>query len=62
MSEPAWRKSSRSSSNAGACIEVAGNLPGRVLVRDSKDPSGPRLTFTPGAWSAFLATMPDRRP
>lgn len=59
---PIWRKSTRSGSNAGACVEVADNLPGRVLVRDSKDQAGPRLTFTPGAWSSFVATVTARRP
>ncbi|MEV6692956.1 DUF397 domain-containing protein [Micromonospora sp. NPDC051196] len=50
-----WRKSTRSSSNGGDCVEVADNLPGVVGVRDSKDPTGPALTFTPAAWRAFLA-------
>ncbi|SCL70529.1 DUF397 domain-containing protein [Micromonospora chersina] len=49
-----WRKSTRSGSNGGACVEVAGNLPGVVGVRDSKDPAGPTLTFTPEAWRAFV--------
>ncbi|RIW42461.1 DUF397 domain-containing protein [Micromonospora endophytica] len=49
-----WRKSTRSSSNGGACVEVADNLPGVVAVRDSKDPTGPALTFTPTAWRTFL--------
>lgn len=53
-----WRKSTRSNANGGACVEVAGNLPGRVLVRDSKDQAGPVLTFPPSAWSAFLADPP----
>lgn len=51
---PRWRKSTRSSTNGGDCVEVAINLPA-VLVRDSKDPSGPMLTFGPAAWSAFVA-------
>ena len=55
-----WRKSSRSGPNGATCVEVARNVPGRVLVRDSKDPSGPVLTFAPAAWSAFLATVTDR--
>lgn len=29
--------------------KVASNLPGTVAVRDSKDPAGPALLFTPGA-------------
>lgn len=51
---PQWRKSTRSSGNQGDCVEVADNLPGRVLVRDSKDQSGPALTFGPEAWRAFV--------
>ncbi|MEV4709896.1 DUF397 domain-containing protein [Micromonospora sp. NPDC049374] len=51
-----WRKSTRSGSNGGDCVEVADNLPGVVAVRDSKDPHGPALTFTPTAWTTFLTT------
>jgi Domain of unknown function (DUF397) len=50
-----WRKSSWSSGNGGTCVEVARNLPGAVAVRDSKDPDGPMLTFTPDEWVAFTA-------
>lgn len=53
-SEPKWRVSSRSGNGGDTCVEVADNLPGRVLVRDSTDRSGPVLTFEPGAWSAFV--------
>ncbi|MEO3929367.1 DUF397 domain-containing protein [Plantactinospora sp. DSM 117369] len=52
---PKWRKSSRSGSNAGNCVEVADNLPGRVLVRDTKDRDGGTLTFGPAAWRAFVS-------
>ncbi|WFE57423.1 DUF397 domain-containing protein [Micromonospora sp. WMMD712] len=48
-----WRKSTRSN-NGGDCIEVADNLPGIVGLRDSKDPSGPVLTFTPSSWATFI--------
>ncbi|MBM7081130.1 DUF397 domain-containing protein [Micromonospora humidisoli] len=53
---PRWRTASRSSNNGGDCVEVADNLPGRVLVRDSKDRAGGTLTFTPDAWRAFVAS------
>ena len=53
---PRWFTSSYSD-NGGACVEVAANLApthGIVPVRDSKDRSGPALTFTTEAWTAFL--------
>ncbi|GAA2111347.1 DUF397 domain-containing protein [Actinomadura alba] len=49
-----WRKSIRSGGQGGECVEIAG-LPRVVAVRDSKDPDGPRLTFSPAAWRAFSA-------
>lgn len=52
-----WHTSSRSSGNGGNCVEVAGNLPDMVGVRDSKDPTGPALVFTPAAWRAFVAAI-----
>ncbi|WP_431907685.1 DUF397 domain-containing protein [Micromonospora carbonacea] len=53
LSGARWRKSTRSAGNGGECVEVADNLPGIVAVRDSKDPAGPALTFTPAAWTTF---------
>jgi Domain of unknown function (DUF397) len=55
-----WRKSSRSGNNGGQCIEVAapGNL---IAVRDSKNPEGHRLTFTPDAWRAFAARIKNNQ-
>ena len=50
-----WFKSSFSSSNGGNCVEVASNLSGIVAVRDSKNPDGPVLVFTPDEWQAFVA-------
>ncbi|MDW5324078.1 DUF397 domain-containing protein [Plantactinospora sp. KLBMP9567] len=52
--EPTWRNSSRGGSNGGACVEVADNLSGRVLVRDTKDRAGGTLAFGPAAWQAFV--------
>lgn len=50
---PIYRKSTRSD-GSGDCVEVADNLPGRVLVRDSKDQAGPVLMFDPAAWRSFV--------
>jgi hypothetical protein len=56
-----WRTSTRSG-NGGDCVEVATNLPEVVAVRDSKDPTGPTLTFTPTHWTTFTtATLTLRR-
>ena len=52
-----WRKSSYSSGNGGNCVEVAAGGPGIVAVRDSKDPDGPALIFSPADWSAFIASL-----
>jgi hypothetical protein len=54
LNEPHWRTSTRSTDSGGNCVEVADNLPGVVLVRDSKDRSGPVLTFAPAAWRGFV--------
>ncbi|MDW5329417.1 DUF397 domain-containing protein [Plantactinospora sp. KLBMP9567] len=51
-----WRTSSYSGAN-GNCVEVADNLGAVVAVRDSKDRSGPVLTFRPAAWTAFTASL-----
>ncbi|MFK3984872.1 DUF397 domain-containing protein [Micromonospora sp. NPDC050397] len=53
----AWRKSSRSSSN-GQCTEVRDRSVA-IDVRDSKDPRGPMLTFSPAAWAAFTGSIKD---
>lgn len=50
-----WRKSRRSS-GTGACTEVA-YLGVGVAVRDSKDPDGPALRFSPAAWRAFTSGL-----
>jgi len=49
-----WRKSSYSGNGGSDCVEVASNLTGFVLVRDSKDREGPRLALSDQAWSAFV--------
>lgn len=52
-----WRKASKSSSNGGDCVEVASYRPEVVAVRDSKDPDGVRLAFSPDGWEAFTARV-----
>jgi hypothetical protein len=53
LSSAAWFKS-KHSNNGGTCVEVAANIPGVVPVRDSKNPTGPALVFTPEAFAAFV--------
>ncbi|MGI5219520.1 DUF397 domain-containing protein [Nocardia sp. CA-290969] len=54
LSQAEWFKSSRSQGGSD-CVEAAHLSEGHVGVRDSKNPSGPALVFTPGEWDAFLA-------
>ncbi|MDF5753375.1 DUF397 domain-containing protein [Spongiactinospora sp. TRM90649] len=63
-----WKKSSRSDT---ACVEVTAVDSGGsshdkaaegeqlFLLRDSKNPDGPVLTFTPAEWHAFVAGVKD---
>ncbi|MGK8505036.1 DUF397 domain-containing protein [Nocardia asiatica] len=53
-----WFKSSRSTGKE-ACVEIAWLEAGHVGVRDSKNPAGPALIFTPGEWDAFAAGVRD---
>ncbi|MFJ8362240.1 DUF397 domain-containing protein [Streptomyces sp. NPDC093984] len=53
LSGVAWRKSSYSNSDGGACVEVADNLP-LVPVRDSKDPARGTLLFEAASWTRFI--------
>lgn len=52
-----WRKSTYSDANGGQCVEAA-DVPGAVLVRDTKDDGrGPVLRVAPAAWHAFTAKL-----
>ncbi|PWI20026.1 DUF397 domain-containing protein [Streptomyces sp. Act143] len=55
-----WLRSSYST-GANNCVETArpgaGLRAGLVAVRDSKDPSGPALLFSPGSWAEFTAAF-----
>ena len=48
----AWRTSSYSGDNGGACVEVGTTGPA-VAVRDSKHLSGPQLAFPADTWKTF---------
>ncbi|MER5971328.1 DUF397 domain-containing protein [Streptomyces sp. NPDC002055] len=49
-----WRMSSCSGDDGGQCVEVAA-ASCAVAVRDSKDPNGPALTFSPDVLAAFVS-------
>jgi hypothetical protein len=56
-----WRKSTRSTSNGGQCVE-AGPLAdgsGRIAVRHSHHPEGSMIVYTRAEWDAFLAGAED---
>lgn len=50
--ESRWRVSTFSFAN-GNCAEIASDS-GTVLVRDTKDRSGPVLRFASGEWARFI--------
>lgn len=56
LSGIAWRKSIRSGSGGGQCVEV-GLGQHLIGVRDSKEPSGPALLFPAPRWADFLRTL-----
>jgi Domain of unknown function (DUF397) len=58
MISPEWKKSRRSGPNGGSCVEVR-RTDRAIQVRDSKDPSGPVLTFTTREWAAFIGGAKD---
>jgi Domain of unknown function (DUF397) len=55
---PEWKKSRRSGTNSGSCVEVRRHEQA-IQVRDSKDPHGPVLTFTAKEWAAFVGGAKD---
>jgi uncharacterized protein DUF397 len=50
-----WRTSSCSGSS-GECVEV-GTAPTAVVVRDTKNRDGVRLTFSAPAWHSFATSL-----
>ncbi|MGG8642404.1 DUF397 domain-containing protein [Streptomyces lividans] len=55
-----WLRSSYST-GANNCVETArppaSPGAGLLAVRDSKNPAGPALLFSPGSWTAFTARL-----
>jgi hypothetical protein len=51
----AWKKAR--ASGGGGCVELAPMPDGGVAVRDSKDKTGPVLSFTRHEWVSFLDGM-----
>lgn len=47
-----WTRATRC--DTATCVETR-TAYGAVQVRDSKNPDGPVLTFTPAEWTAFVA-------
>ncbi|WP_203994634.1 DUF397 domain-containing protein [Virgisporangium aurantiacum] len=53
-----WKKSTRSAASNNDCVEVS-VLETGVLVRDSKNKSGPMLQFHTQSWIAFIEAVRD---
>ncbi|MEV4127420.1 DUF397 domain-containing protein [Nocardia sp. NPDC049707] len=53
-----WFKSSHSSGGS-ECVEVAFLDGDMVGVRDTKNPTGPALVFTPSEWDAFIGGIAE---
>jgi len=65
-----WRKASYSGNDGADCVEVTATHDSAIaphkssadvlyLMRDSKDPDGPKLAFTASEWDAFVAGVKD---
>ncbi|MGW7300864.1 DUF397 domain-containing protein [Streptomyces sp. NPDC054829] len=56
----AWIKSSYSSNDGPECVEVAISRTAAptIHIRDSKHQTGPHVTISPTAWTAFLSSRP----
>ncbi|MFA1540610.1 DUF397 domain-containing protein [Actinomadura monticuli] len=56
LSSLRWRKSTKSGSEGGTCVEVA-EMASNVAVRDSKDPDGPKLAFGREVFAALASDI-----
>ena len=58
LSDVTWMKS-RCSGAQGNCVELARLADGAVAMRNSRDPEGPALMFTPAEITAMFAGVRD---
>ena len=54
--EPTWHTGKRC--DGGQCVEI-GTLGGSILIRNSDDPDGARLTLARSRWREFIAGLTD---
>jgi hypothetical protein len=59
LSRANWHTSSYSGGNGGQCVEVARNLPGVVVVRDSKARQEGTLIVSRAVWAGFIARLKE---
>jgi len=52
-----WRKSSYSQGNGGNCVEVTAIAGGGMVIRDSKNASGPHLDIDRRGWYMFATAL-----
>ena len=57
-----WRKSTHSNGSGGNCVEAATTRDGHPALRDSKNPDGPALLFTPSQWHTFIQDIKRGKP
>lgn len=57
ITHDAWRKSSYSNTDGGACVEVASGFPNVVPVRDSKDVTRGYFAVSTVSWSALTESI-----
>lgn len=56
LSKATWRKAAKSGENGGACIEIA-SVSDVIVVRDSKDVSGPKLFIDREKFARFAEIL-----
>lgn len=56
VTEFVWRRASRSKEDGSNCIELAESA-GVVVIRDSKDPAGPKLIIGHSEFRRFAAAL-----